>query len=57
MIRVRMNMAKGKTVYLTSRELDLLQMVFDYGNWSAEGREDEEELNAIRDSIVRKVSE
>lgn len=41
----------GKAIYLTESELRLLTLVFDYGNYSAEGQPDEEEKMKAAESI------
>lgn len=45
----------GKAIYLTESELRLLTLVFDYGNYSAEGQPDEEEKMKTAESIRLKA--
>jgi ArsR family metal-binding transcriptional regulator len=46
----------GKTIYLSDAELELLSMVFDYGNYSCEGSPDEEEKMEVAESLRKKVN-
>lgn len=45
---------KGKSIYLSSKEIELINSIFDYGNASFEGSEDREEKK-IRESILNKT--
>lgn len=46
---------KGKSIYLSSKEIELINSIFDYGNASFEGSEDREEKEKIRESILNKT--
>jgi len=46
----------GKQVYLTEKEIQLIQLILDVGNYSWEGHEDEEQREAVRENILRKIS-
>jgi ArsR family metal-binding transcriptional regulator len=47
---------KGRAIYFTYKELEMIQRIFDYGNISFEGREDEEELWEIAEKIREKLN-
>ncbi|MCY9738142.1 hypothetical protein M5X17_31105 [Paenibacillus alvei] len=46
----------GRSIYLTEKEIEMLTRLFDYGNISFEGDENEEEQDKIAESIRQKVN-
>ncbi|CAH1055948.1 hypothetical protein [Paenibacillus pseudetheri] len=46
---------KGRQIYFSAKEIDLINSVMDYGNASFEGAEDEEDKEQTRASILSKT--
>lgn len=48
---------KGKSIYFTKRQLELISLVFDYGNSSFGDSDNVEQKEEDRAEILRKVRE
>lgn len=47
---------RGRSIYFSEKEIELLKIVFDYGNIGFEGSDNEEEKWEIAEKIREKVS-